>query len=81
MAYTLVQLAPGSYDVDCNGHVVASLVREPGRTPSMARWHVELLEATPRAKRPPPFTDQIHTFPSFEEAASWLDATVAALND
>ncbi|GJD54105.1 hypothetical protein OPKNFCMD_6887 [Methylobacterium crusticola] len=75
MAYTLVQLAPGSYDVDRDGSVIASLAREPGQKSSMSKWHVELLEATPRAKRPLPFTDQVHTFASFEEAVGWLGAT------
>ncbi|TNC06269.1 hypothetical protein FF100_34815 [Methylobacterium terricola] len=72
MTYTLVRLASGSYDVDLDGGIIASLVLEPKQGRSASRWHVELLEATPRAKRPAPFSDQTHTFSSFEEAVSWL---------
>ncbi|KMO42116.1 hypothetical protein VQ02_03970 [Methylobacterium variabile] len=81
MPYTLVRLASGSYDVDLDGSIVASLVLEPRRGRSPLRWHVELLEATPRAKRPAPFTDQTHTFLSFEEAVSWLGVKEVTLSE
>jgi hypothetical protein len=42
MGYTFERLAPGSYDVVLDGHVVASLVRS-GQT-SDATWTAELLE-------------------------------------
>ena len=81
MTYTLVRLASGSYDVDLDGNPIASLVLEPGRGRSSSRWHAELLEAIPRAKRPAPFTDQTHTFPSFEEAVGWLGVKEVASSE
>lgn len=72
MTYTLTRLAPGSYDVDLDGSTIASLVHEPDRRRASSKWHIELLEATPPVKRPAPFSDQTHTFASFEEAADWL---------
>jgi len=78
MTYTLTRLAFGSYDVNLDGSIIASLVHEPGRERALSKWHVELLEATPHVKRPAPFSDQTHTFPSFEEAAGWLGAKEVA---
>lgn len=78
MTYTLTRLAPGSYDVDLDGSIIASLVHEPGRGRALSKWHIELLGATPRVKRPAPFSDQTHTFSSFEEAADWLGVKEAA---
>ncbi len=81
MTYTLVRLASGSYDVDLDGSIVASLALERRRGRTSSRWHVELLEAVPRAKRPTPFTDQIHTFSSFEDATGWLDVSEVVSSD
>ena len=65
MGYRLVQLARGSYDVQLEGEVVASLVQS--RTSK--RWHAELLdEREPR----PAFKKPEHTFDSFAGAIAWL---------
>ncbi len=70
MPYTLVRLAPGSYDVLRNGAIVASLVQS-GDTHNAA-WTVELLVDLPPDERPAPFTEIEHTFGSLEEAQKWL---------
>ena len=66
MAYRLVQLARGSYDVQLDGEVVASLVQS--RTSK--RWHAELLDE--RQPLPAPFKKAEHTFDSFAGAVAWL---------
>jgi hypothetical protein len=70
MPYTLVRLAPGSYDVLLNEVIVASLVRS-GDTHD-ATWTAELLVDLPADERPAPFTEIEHTFGSLEEAQKWL---------
>jgi hypothetical protein len=70
MTYTLSLLAPGSYDVLLNGVVIASLVRDSSKTPTI--WTAELLTDVPSWKRPAPFTESEHTFGSLEEARQWL---------
>ncbi len=70
MTYTLSLLAPGSYDVLLNGVVIASLVRDGSKTPTV--WTAELLTNLPSWKRPSPFTEAEHTFGSLEEAQKWL---------
>jgi hypothetical protein len=70
MTYTLLRLAPGSYDVLLDGVIVASLVRS-GETDN-ATWTAELLSDAPSWKRPAPFTQSEHTFGSLEEAQKWL---------
>ena len=74
MAYSLVRLALGSYDVLRDGEVVAALVRS-GET-SDAAWTAELLEDLALSERPAPFTEIEHRFTSFEEAKHWLAAEV-----
>ena len=70
MAYTLSQLAPGSYDVLLDGEIIASLVRSG---PSeRAQWTAELLEDVHPGRRPSPFHSVEHTFRSLEEAQKWL---------
>jgi hypothetical protein len=70
MTYRLIRLAPGSYDVELDGGVVASVVREDSRAHGPVRWFAELLnEAGPK---PVPFTEPVHEFGSFDEAAAWL---------
>ena len=66
MAYSLVRLAPGSYDVLRDGEVMAALVRS-GET-SHAIWTAELLKDLPPQERPAPFTEIEHSFASLEEA-------------
>ncbi len=70
MAYRLVRLAPGSYDVLLNGIIIAGLVRS-GSTCD-ASWTAELLLDLPPQERPAPFTGLDHSFTSLEEARAWL---------
>jgi hypothetical protein len=77
MSYTLVRLAPGSYDVLLDGVIVASLVRS-GHT-SNATWTAELLVDVHPRRRPAPFRDTEHTFGSLEEAQTWLG--IAEISD
>ncbi len=72
MAYRLVRLAPGSYDVVLNGIIIAGLVRS-GST-SDATWTAELLLDLSPQDRPAPFTELEHRFSSLEEARAWLGA-------
>jgi len=67
VTYRLVQLAPGSFDVERDGKIIASLVRD-----SLAsnRWSAELLDE--RLPHPAPFTGTRHKFGSFAEAVTWL---------
>jgi hypothetical protein len=66
VAYRLIRLAAGSYDVELNGEVVASLVREPS---DRARWYAELLDED---HRPEPFAQAEHEFSTYAEAIEWL---------
>ena len=70
MAYSLVRLAPGSYDVLRDGVVIAGVVRS-GQT-SDATWTGELLQDLPPQERPAPFHDIEHSFASLDEARTWL---------
>jgi hypothetical protein len=65
--YRLVQLAAGSYDVERDGKIIASLVRD---SPASGRWSAELLDDCP--PHAPPFTGARHKFGSFAEAVTWL---------
>ncbi len=65
MPYSLVRLAPGSYDVLRDGVVIAGVVRS-GQT-SDATWTVEFLQ-----ERPAPFHDIEHSFASPDEVRTWL---------
>lgn len=70
MTYSLIQLAPGAYDLLLHGEVMGSVVRNGSRQPYT--WTAELLEDLPRSKRPPPFKQVEHDFPSLEELRAWL---------
>ncbi len=70
MAYTLIRLAPGSYDVLRDGELVAGLVRNGSS--SDASWTAELLVDVPGEDRPAPFIRPEHVFRSLEEARAWL---------
>jgi hypothetical protein len=70
MAYTLLRLASGSYDVLLDGVIVASLVRDGEKDD--ATWTVELLMDVDPERRPAPFAELKHTFGSLEEAQKWL---------
>ena len=78
MAYKLVRLAPGSYDVVLNGVIVAGLVRSG---PSGgATWIAELLVDLAPEERPAPFFELEHAFGSLDEARMWLgDAELVAM--
>jgi hypothetical protein len=60
MTYRLVQLAPGSYDLECGGVVIASVVQEPPTRRRRQRWSAELIDE--RVPYPPPFTALQHHF-------------------
>lgn len=70
MTYSLIQLAPGAYDLFLHDTIVASVVRSGLRQPYT--WTAELLDDLPRSKRPWPFLDIEHNFPSLEELCAWL---------
>ncbi len=72
MAYTLIRLAPGSFDVVRDGELIAGLVRNSSS--SDAGWAAELLHDVPPQERPAPFTELEHSFSSLEEARLWLAA-------
>jgi hypothetical protein len=70
MTYSLTQLAPGAYDLLLNGEIIGSVVRNGSRQPYT--WTAELLEDLPQGKRPAPFKDIEHDFPTLEELCTWL---------
>ena len=70
MNYSLIQLAPGAYDLLLDDIIVASIVRSGLRQPY--NWTVELLEDLPQSTRPSPFQEIEHSFPSLEELCAWL---------
>jgi hypothetical protein len=70
MTYRLIRLAPGSYDLELDGAIVASVVRDGHRGHHAVRWFAELLDEAGPA--PAPFTAPLHEFGSFDEVASWL---------
>jgi hypothetical protein len=70
MTYNLIQLAPGAYDLLLGDTIVASVVRSGLRQPYT--WTAELLENLPKGRRPSPFQEIEHSFPSLEELCAWL---------
>ena len=64
----LIRLAAGSYDLDIEGEVVASVVRG-GDGHNGVTWYAEVLN---EAALPSPFTDPVHEFASFEDVLAWL---------
>jgi hypothetical protein len=70
MTYSLIQLAPGAYDLLLHGEVVGSVVRNSSYQPYT--WTAELLEDVPPARRPAPFTKLEHGFASLEDLCGWL---------
>jgi hypothetical protein len=70
MTYRLIRLAPGSYDVELDGEIIASVVRDAHRGHHAVRWFAELLDdARPG---PAPFAEPVHEFGSFDEVMAWL---------
>ena len=72
--YILSKLAPGSYDIELDGQIIAGLVRT--ERSNRYTWIAELLEPLPPDQRPAPFTSLEHEFPTFESAVGWLGATL-----
>lgn len=70
MTYTVVKLAPGSYDVLLDGNLVAALTRDVDGPED--EWRIDLLAETPPPERPRPFEMQSHTFGSHRSALDWL---------
>jgi hypothetical protein len=70
MTYCLIKLAPGTYDLLLHREVVGSVVRSSSRQPYT--WTAELLEDLPRSRRPSPFQEIEHDFPSLDELCTWL---------
>ena len=71
MTYSLIQLAPGAYDILLNGEVMGSVVRTGYRSTDTT-WTAELLEDLPQSKRPAPFVEIEHSFPTLEDLCAWL---------
>jgi len=72
MTYRLNQLAPGAYDLLLDGEIMGSVVRAGHRSTSSTIWTAELLEDLPKGKRPSPFKEVEHHFPTLEELCVWL---------
>jgi hypothetical protein len=70
MTYSLIQLAPGAYDLLLEGEVMGSVVRNSSSQPYT--WTAELLEDAPPSRRPAPFTELEHVFASLEDLCAWL---------
>jgi hypothetical protein len=79
MTYTLIQLAPGAYDLLLHGTIVGSVVRNGSRQPYT--WAAELLEGLPRTRRLFPFREVEHDFPSLEELCAWLGRPAVKANN
>jgi len=79
MTYSLIQLAPGAYDLLLHDTIVASVVRNGSRQPYT--WTAELLEDLPKGKRPAPFREIEHSFPSLEELCAWLGQPAVKTNN
>jgi hypothetical protein len=71
VAYQLIQLALGSYDLLLDGEIIGSVVRS-GSHRGDATWTAELLEDGPMETRPTPFTQVEHTFETLEDVCAWL---------
>ena len=70
MAYQLIRLAPGAYDLLLHDEVLVSVVRV--KTKQGATWYAELLEDLLRDKRPVPFLEIEHDLPTLEALCAWL---------
>jgi hypothetical protein len=79
MSYSLIQLAPGAYDLLLHGEVVGSVVRTTSFQPYT--WTAELLEDVPPSRRPAPFTELEHVFASLEDLCDWLGAPQIKTNN
>jgi hypothetical protein len=70
MTYSLIQLAPGAYDLLLKGEVMGSVVRNSSHRPYA--WTAELLEELPPDRRPAPFTEVEHIFAFLDDLCGWL---------
>jgi hypothetical protein len=70
MAYRLVQLAAGSYDLELDGELIGGVVRMELRDRDV--WFAELLKPLPPPRMPTPFIALEHEFPSFGAVLAWL---------
>jgi len=70
MPYSLMQLAPGAYDLLLNGGVVGAVVRSSSRP--RYTWTAELLKDLPPGQRPAPFQESEHSFATLDELCEWL---------
>jgi len=70
MTYRLIRLAPGSYDLELDDEIIASVVRDGNHGHHAVRWFAEMLDEA--GSRPMPFVDPVHEFGSFDEVAAWL---------
>lgn len=74
MAYVLNQLAAGSYDLLIDSVVVGSVVRDELPDGHRAKWRAVLLDDSPAAPRPHPFTEIEHQFGSLTAVTQWLES-------
>jgi hypothetical protein len=71
VAYKLVQLAVGSYDLELDGEPIASVVASPRATGlGSGPWYVEVLDEARTLAAP--FTDVAHKFTTFRDVQEWL---------
>lgn len=75
MTYSLIQLAPGAYDLLLNGELMGSVVKSGYRSTDTT-WTAELLDDPPPRKRPAPFVEVEHSFLTLEDLCSWLGGVV-----
>ncbi len=80
MTYSLIQLAPGVYDLFLNGELMGSVVRT-GTGNKNTSWTAELLEDLPQGSRPTPFIEIEHNFPTLEAACEWLGHPTVKTNN
>jgi hypothetical protein len=67
VAFRLVQLAPGAYDIESDGTIIGSLVKDAA---GAQRWSAELLD--PYGRMPAPFQHSEHAFPKLSDVLFWL---------
>jgi hypothetical protein len=71
MTYSLIQLAPGAYDLFLNGDLMGNVVRV-GVGSKNTSWTAELLEDLLPSRQPIPFVEIEHKFRTLEELCEWL---------
>ena len=65
--FRLIQLAPGAYDIESDGTIIASLVKDAA---GAQRWTAELLD--PNGRMPAPFQRSEHVFSKLSDVVFWL---------